>query len=33
MSGEGMPKKNIHSEFGDLYAKMIINFPKSLTEE
>ena len=33
MKGEGMPKRNAYSEFGDLHAKMIVNFPKSLTEE
>ena len=30
---EGMPKRNIHSEFGDLHAKINIQFPKSLTEK
>jgi DnaJ-related protein SCJ1 len=33
VQGEGMPKKNYYSEFGDLHAKMIVNFPKSLNEE
>ena len=33
IGGEGMPKKNLYSEFGDLHAKMIIEFPKTLTEK
>lgn len=33
MKGEGMPKRNVYSEFGDMHAKMLINFPKTLTEK
>lgn len=33
ISGEGMPKRNMYSEFGDLHAKLNINFPKTLTEK
>lgn len=33
MKNEGMPKRNMYSEFGDLHSKMIINFPKTLTEK
>jgi DnaJ-class molecular chaperone len=28
-----MPKRNVHSEFGDLHAKINIQFPKTLTEK
>jgi DnaJ-class molecular chaperone len=31
--GEGMPKRNIHSESGDMHAKINIQFPKTLTEK
>ena len=27
-----MPKRNMYSESGDLHAKIIVNFPKTLTE-
>ena len=33
VKGEGMPKRNIHSESGDLHAKVNIQFPKTLTEK
>ena len=33
IGNEGMPKKNVHSEFGDLQAKMLINFPKTLSDK
>ena len=29
---EGMPKKNIYSESGDLHTKMVVKFPKTLTD-
>ena len=32
VKGEGMPKRNIHSESGDLQAKINIQFPKTLNE-
>ena len=31
--GEGMPKRGIYSEFGDLHAKVNIQFPKALSEK
>jgi DnaJ-related protein SCJ1 len=33
IKSEGMPKRNVYSEFGDLHAKMNIQFPKTLTEK
>mmetsp|Transcript_32377 Transcript_32377/g.23913 ORF Transcript_32377/g.23913 Transcript_32377/m.23913 type:complete len:114 (+) Transcript_32377:697-1038(+) len=33
VKGEGMPKKNYYSEFGDLHVRLIVDFPKSLTQE
>jgi len=33
VKGEGMPKRNVYSEAGDLHAKVNIQFPKTLTEK
>ena len=33
LQGEGMPKRNMYSEFGDLHIKFIVDFPKQLTEQ
>lgn len=33
MKGEGMPVHNYPSEFGDLHVKLLIQYPKSLTDE
>jgi len=30
---EGMPKRHLYSEYGDLHVKMIVVFPKTLTAE
>ena len=32
VKGEGMPRRHIHSEAGDLHAKVNIQFPKALNE-
>lgn len=31
--GEGMPRRNVYSESGDLHSKFNILFPKALTEK
>lgn len=28
-----MPKRNVYSEFGDLHAKMVVEFPKTLSDK
>ena len=32
LKGEGMPKKNYSSEYGDLHAKIKVTLPKKLSE-
>jgi DnaJ-class molecular chaperone len=32
VKGEGMPKRNLYSEFGDLHSKLVIDFPKQLSD-
>lgn len=33
LKGEGMPKRNVYSEFGELHSKIVVDFPKTLSEE